>query len=328
MRTGRELILATKPFEAENVARSWYEVLATITVYCALVVIAMADTMWIGLRVTSALVAGLVHFRLFALYHDHVHGSILTKSEWAKRIMNAIGLFLLAPRPIWKATHGFHHRNNGKLGFTAIGSFRVLTAQEYAAASPRHRRRYLRERHGVYLLGGYFTVMVWGMCIEAFLSRPQIFKSGPMALAIHIGVFAGVTWGWGLTAALLGWWVPAFVGHAVASYLFYCQHNFPETRYFELAHWDYTQAALLGSSFMSMGPIMAWFTANIGYHHVHHLNPSIPFYRLPEAMNAIEELQSPKRTTWHPADVRACLSVKLWDQNRQRMDRASVEDGA
>jgi omega-6 fatty acid desaturase (delta-12 desaturase) len=58
---------------------------------------------------------------------------------------------------------------------------------------------------------------------------------------------------------------------------------------------------------------MRWFTGNIGYHHVHHLNPKIPFYRLPEAMVAIKELQSPVMTSLRPYDILACLRLKLWD---------------
>jgi len=59
--------------------------------------------------------------------------------------------------------------------------------------------------------------------------------------------------------------------------------------------------------------LMHWFTGNVGYHHVHHLNAKIPFYRLPEAMAAIEELQSPGVTSLHPKDIVACFRLKLWD---------------
>ena len=67
----------------------------------------------------------------------------------------------------------------------------------------------------------------------------------------------------------------------------------------------YTRAALESSSFMEMSPLMHWFTGNIGYHHVHHLNPQIPFYRLPEAMAGIPEMQHPGRTSLRLKDLRA-----------------------
>ena len=64
---------------------------------------------------------------------------------------------------------------------------------------------------------------------------------------------------------------------------------------------------------------MQWVTANIGFHHIHHLNSNIPFYRLPEAMAAIPELQQAKVTTLKPSDIAACLRLKVWDADENRM---------
>src|SRR5262249_28750264 len=85
------------------------------------------------------------------------------------------------------------------------------------------------------------------------------------------------------------------------------------------ADWDYVAAALYSSSYVRMHPVLHWFTGNIGYHHVHHLNARIPFYRLPEAMAAIVELQSPGTTSLHPFDVYRCLRLKLWDREGKAM---------
>jgi hypothetical protein len=70
---------------------------------------------------------------------------------------------------------------------------------------------------------------------------------------------------------------------------------------------------------MKMNPFMAWVTANIGYHHVHHLNARIPFYRLPEVMKALPELQAAKTTSLHPVEIWRCLRLKVWDVPAQRM---------
>ena len=69
---------------------------------------------------------------------------------------------------------------------------------------------------------------------------------------------------------------------------------------------------------MKLNKVMAWFTGNIGYHHVHHLNVRIPFYRLPDAMNAIPELQSPATTTLSIGEIRGCFRACLWDEKQQR----------
>ena len=90
-------------------------------------------------------------------------------------------------------------------------------------------------------------------------------------------------------------------------------------RFAERAGWTYNTAALESSSYMETGSIMGWFTANIGYHHIHHLNARIPFYRLPEVLGKIPELQSPKKTSLHPLEILRCLRLKVWDVDAQRM---------
>ena len=113
--------------------------------------------------------------------------------------------------------------------------------------------------------------------------------------------------------------LPFFLSQMLGAYLFYAQHNFPEAIFKNNTEWSYTDAALESSSYMALDPFMQWVTANIGFHHVHHLNSKIPFYRLPEAMAAIPELQRAKKTTLRPNDIAACLRLKVWDAEKNKM---------
>src|SRR5205814_6216576 len=119
---------------------------------------------------------------------------------------------------------------------------------------------------------------------------------------------------------LLVYFLPLAISMATGAYIFYAQHNTPEIH---VQHgedeWSFTKAALESSSYLRTGPIMSWFTGNIGYHHVHHLNAHIPFYRLPEAMAAIPELQNPHVTTLSPRDIVANFRLKLWDESRSQL---------
>ncbi|MEM7151625.1 MAG: fatty acid desaturase [Myxococcota bacterium] len=320
-RTGRELILATKPFQDEDVARSWSELFATLAVYSACIAgVALAP--WLVLQVALAVLAGLVQFRLFSLYHDHNHGSVLAKSPAGRRIMSAIGVFLLTPRSVWKETHNFHHWNNGKLEWASIGSYPVMTSEQLEDADADTRKAYRRTRHWLGILGGYITVGIGGMCLAAFRRAPKRHWVGPVAIVLHVAALVVVSLLASPLLAALCVFAPTFVNHAFSSYLFYAQHNFPETRFFSRDEWDYTEAALHGSSYLVMGPVMRWLTANIGFHHIHHLNSKIPFYRLPEAMAAIEELQDPHRTSFAPRDVLACLELDHWNPQAQAMRTA------
>ena len=318
-RTGRPLILATKPFEAEVTWRSWYEVLSGFVVWGLCLAAILWCPWWIG-KVAIAVFTGAVQFRIFSLYHDHLHKSVLADSRVAQALFAVFGIMMLVPRKVWKETHNFHHINNGKIEWTTIGSFAVMTTEQYTAATSEERQRYLRSRSPLAILCGMFVVGVYGMCYLAFRRAPKRNWPGPVAIAIHVAVLLGLglSLGWGY--ALVLWTLPLFCQHALSSYLFYVQHNFPGTVFFERGQWNYTTAALEGSSYLVMGPLMRWLTSNIGYHHVHHLNAKIPSYRLPEAMAAIPELQSPHRTTFAWRDVWAALRLKTWDPEHKRMD--------
>jgi omega-6 fatty acid desaturase (delta-12 desaturase) len=157
------------------------------------------------------------------------------------------------------------------------------------------------------------------MCLYPFLNTPRKSVDCLVALIVHvvIGVLLVTFLGW--QAWLLTQVIPHLVASAVGSYLFYAQHNFPTVSFEDKAGWTYEKAALESSSFMKTGPIMRWFTGNIGYHHVHHLNARIPFYRLPEVLNAMPELQNPKTTSLSLPDILRCLRLKVWDVEAQQM---------
>lgn len=106
---------------------------------------------------------------------------------------------------------------------------------------------------------------------------------------------------------------------ALGGYLFYAQHNFEGMIVQPRHEWSYGRAALESSSYMELNPVLEWFTGNIGYHHVHHLNPRIPFYNLPKTMAAIPALQNPGKTSLAPSEIARCFSLKLWDPERNQM---------
>ena len=105
----------------------------------------------------------------------------------------------------------------------------------------------------------------------------------------------------------------------MGSYLFYVQHNFPQVIFKDKEGWSYEGAALDSSSYCQMGAFMNYITGNIGYHHIHHLNAKIPFYRLPEAYEKLPELQTARVTSLRPKEILRCLSLKVWDTDTQKL---------
>jgi omega-6 fatty acid desaturase (delta-12 desaturase) len=318
MCTGSELIRATRPFAREDRGRSWWHLLTTLAVLAAFLGAACASLPWL-LRLPCSALAGLVLVRLFVIYHDHQHGAILRDSRLAGGLMWAAGLLLLSPPSVWKRSHNHHHKHNARNPGSGIGVYPTMTTSAYAEAGWPERLRYRLARHPTTMLLGYATTFAYGMCLRPLLSDPRQHWDAAAALGAHAALMAGLALAAPPGVLLFGLLLPWGVCFALGSYLFYAQHNFPAVRLPARAHWNLASAALQSSSYMAMNPVLRWLTGNIGYHHVHHLNARIPFYRLPEAMAALPELQSPGTTSLAPLDVYRCLRLGLWDAEQECM---------
>ena len=320
MRTGKALILATKPYAVDCSRRSWWCILSTIALLTFALVGAGA-ALPVALRLACSVIAGLLLLRLFVLYHDHQHHAILPHSKVAKELMRFAGILLLSPSSIWNSSHNHHHNHNSRLKGSEIGSFPVMTTEQYARSSRSTQKRYRFMRHPGTILFGYVFIFLFGMCLQPFLNSRNKLKhlDSLAALLLHAGIALWIYLTGGPLTLLLVMLIPSFIACAFGSYLFYAQHNFTGVFLQSKDGWTYERAALESSSYLTTGKVMGWFTANIGYHHIHHLNSRIPFYRLPEVMQAIPELQNPRTTSLHPRDIAACLRLKLWDVETQTM---------
>jgi omega-6 fatty acid desaturase (delta-12 desaturase) len=310
MRTAKELLIASKEFASEYRWLSWWHLWSTLAALAGTIAVAASDLPW-GLRGISSVLAGLVGVRLFIIYHDYQHGAILRDSRVAGAVMNLSGLLMLNPPSVWNRSHDHHHKNNSKTFGANIGSYPIMTEEAYAKASTMERFAYAAARHPVTMALGYLTVFSFGMCLRPFLQNPKRHFDGLVSFLLHFGVLIYV-WTLGLDVLVFGMIIPSLVAASMGAYLFYAQHNYPSANLRPRAEWSHVEAALHSSSYIAMSSVMHWFTGNIGYHHVHHLNARIPFYRLPEAMAALEELQSPGTTSLRPSDILACLRLKVW----------------
>lgn len=318
MRTGHQLILETKRFASDSPARSWWHIIST----GFLLVLALLGTHWnfhwAG-QVACSVLSGLLILRFFVIYHDQQHHAILPRSQVAEVLMRVFGIFSMSASSIWRSSHNHHHNHNSKLRGSHIGSYPIMTRSEFLKSSPARRRTYLFIRHPATIAFGYFFMFIFGMCINPFRNDPKRHWDCAVALVVHVAIGALLWTFWGWSGLFLTGILPHFLADAMGSYLFYAQHNFPGVSFCDKSGWTYEKAAMESSSYMKTGPIMAWFTANIGYHHVHHLNSKIPFYRLPEVMREIPELRNPRTTSLHPLEIIRCLRLKVWDVTAQRM---------
>jgi omega-6 fatty acid desaturase (delta-12 desaturase) len=335
MRTGQELILATKPYARDFSGRSWWHVLST----GFLMVLAFTGTIWnvhpAGKLLCSVL-SGLLMLRFFVIYHDQQHHAILGRSRLAERLMRVFGVFVLSASSVWRSSHNHHHNHNSKLRGSHIGSFPIMTRVQFERSSSSDRLKYLAIRHPLTILFGYLPMFLYAMCLAPFLTDRKKHFDCLLALLVHLAIGAALVIFAGWQQLVLTQTLPHFIACAIGAYLFYAQHNFPGVSFNDKAGWTYEKAALESSSYLKTNRIMTWFTANIGYHHVHHLNSKIPFYRLPEVVREMPELQNPRTTSLHPVDIFRCLRLKVWDVELQRMvglhevrrEAAAVDEGS
>jgi acyl-lipid omega-6 desaturase (Delta-12 desaturase) len=315
---GKKLILATKPFAKEERSRSWLHMLSTLTLLIASYV-SIFFVEPLALKIILCLLTSLISLRMFIIYHDYLHKTILQNSTLANIVFTLFGLYILSPRSVWKRSHDYHHKHNSKLFTSSVGSFPILTKTKFQSLKKSDQRAYLFVRHPLTIALGHIFTFTFGLSLLPLMRSPDKHWDAAIALVLHYSI--GITL-FILCSPLnfvLGFLMPVFISGAMGSYLFYAQHNFPGTHFEEKEGWTYISAAMNSSSYMKMNPIMHWFTGNIGYHHVHHLNARIPFYRLPEAFEKIPELQTAKTTSLNPVDIFNCLRLKVWDTETQRM---------
>jgi acyl-lipid omega-6 desaturase (Delta-12 desaturase) len=308
----------TKPYARDSSWKSWWCILSTTFLLAA----ALAGTfpilplIW---RIACSVLSGLLMIRLFVIYHDQQHHAILPKSRVASIFMRLFGICFICPSAVWRRSHDYHHAHNCKLRSANIGSFPIMTREQYRQTSAGERFLYLFMRHPLTILFGYVFVFLFGMVIMPFFNAPRKNMDSVPALLLHgaLGVLLVVYFGW-LTLALT-MLLPFLISCALGSYLFYAQHNFPGVILKDNQGWTYEGAALESSSFLKTNRIMAWFTGNIGYHHIHHINHRVPFYRLPELYRDIPEFRQARTTSLHPLEILLCLRLKVWCVETQQM---------
>ena len=319
-RTDREIQLATHPFVSQPAARSWWFVASTFTVLLSALAIAILAPWW-PVRIAGSVFAALMLVRTFILYHDFMHGSILRGSRMARAIFYSYAAVNLTPPRSWRDSHNFHHANVGRIAGSNVGAFPLMTTEMWRGSSRIRRLAYRVIRHPVTILCAYLTIFFFSVTLLSLLRRPSRYWDSALALLAHGAVVAALLIFGGFDALFFGLLLPMTMAAAMGGYLFYAQHSFPGMRILPEEEWTVYRAALTSSSYLRLGPALRWFTGNIGFHHVHHLNSLIPFSRLPEAMAAIPELQRPTETTLSPRDIVACFRANLWDEASGRMIR-------
>jgi omega-6 fatty acid desaturase (delta-12 desaturase) len=316
-----DLMGALAPYQRPDQRLACRQLLTSALPY-ALGWILMAYSLQYSYWLTCLLAAPTAGFflRLFMIQHDCGHGSFFPSRRANDALGFVLGVVTLTPYAYWRKTHAVHHATSGDLNRRGFGDITTLTVREYAALSKAQRWRYRCYRHPCVMFGvGVFLQILvkhrypWNMPSHWRREWRSVHLTNLLlALIVSVLVFT-----MGLTSFLLIFASIMLIASASGAWLFYVQHQF-EGAYWRQSHqWDFYQAALQGSSYYALPRLLQWFTANIGFHHIHHLSFRIPNYRLEACFKNIAELQQATRVTFTRSWRLA--SLRLWDENQQKL---------
>ena len=286
---------------------------------CAAMYFSLSVGYWLTLLLSVPAAGFLV--RMFIIQHDCGHASFFKERAANDTIGILCSIFTLMPYKYWRKGHAVHHASHAELEERGTGDIWTLTVDEYMAASRWTKLIYrgFRNPFFLFLLAPTINFVIIG--------RLPLVKDDDW----HNGEKSSVWW---TNAAIAGWMAAAsaligfsnvllifmpiiIIASSAGVWMFYVQHQFERMYWEHTPQWDYTLAAMAGSSYYKLPKVLQWFTGNIGFHHIHHLSPRIPNYNLESCHNENPMMQQVVQLT-----LRSSLNtmwLTLWDEQQQRL---------
>lgn len=310
---------AVAAFEKPSLPRALWQVVNTLGLYALLwylMYLSVSVSWW--LTVPLVVAAGALLVRVFIIFHDCGHGSFF-RWRWANHVLGFVtGVLTFTPFYHWRWEHARHHATAGDLDRRGTGDIWTMTVREYLESSCWRRFAYRLARNPFVLF--VVAPLVVFIVRQRFPSAKANARERRSVWVMNIalaGMVAAGAWVFGpLTYVLLQLGVVMVAG-AAGVWLFYVQHQFEDAYWERHEQWDYTRAALEGSSFYKLPRVLQWLSGNIGYHHIHHLSPRIPNYNLQRCHEAHPIFRQVRPITL-TASLRS-LGYRLWDERRRRL---------
>ena len=315
-----------KPFSNRSNARALIQIGNTLIPYGLLWwLMLQASEISLWLTPPFLIILSLFSLRSFSLMHDCGHGSLFETARLNRIFGFLLGVVNAIPQLSWSIDHAYHHKTNGDWErYRGVADF--LSVDEFQKLSLKEQKTYATTHHPLMAIpGGFYYLAI----------KPR--------LDLLVGLISPKNRMWGsreelhdlclsnlfslIAVACLGWWIgfglflslySVILGLTASSliYVFYVQHIFESSYANPSQGWSPMRGALEGSSLLILPPLLQWFTANIGFHNIHHLCERIPNYNLEACHKSNQHLlqnvptltlgtmlKSSKFLLWDPANA-------------------------
>ncbi len=281
-----------------------------------LIYLSLSVSWW--LTIPLAVLAGGFLIRIFIIFHDCGHGSFF-KSRRANAFWGFVtGLISFTPFYQWRKEHSIHHATSGDLSRRGVGDIWTMTVQEYLEASRLKRFSYRLARNPffLFLIAPVFLFIVMQRIPISKVRDREWYSVWWMNFAILVMVIC-MSRIYGFVPYLIIQLTATAVAGAAGVWLFYVQHQFEDVYWEHADDWDYTAAAMQGSSYYKLPRVLQWFSGNIGFHHIHHLSSRIPNYHLERCHRSNPLFQQVKPLTL--LESLKSLTFRLWDESSRKL---------
>lgn len=335
--------------QRSNLKALWQTINTTVPYFLLFYIAIESLSYSIWLFIASSALLILFLMRVFMMMHDCGHDSLYNNPYLNKLVGFFMGVLCGIPQQVWSKHHAYHHATNGNWE-KYQGPLSCVSTEDYEKMTPKQQKSYQKNRNIWLAPVGGFMYFIFNPrfnwlkgCVQFLVHTLKNLFKGNFSFAKIISSFETKCWSdWQeffqmsannivlLTACYFAGsyfgWAPFLLTYvlvitlsgALGIILFSIQHNFEHSYASDNEQWDYYQGALEGTSYLDLPRILHWFTANIGYHHVHHLNAKIPNYNLRKChetyQHLFEEVPRVKVT-----DAGHSFKYILWDKNSSKM---------
>jgi omega-6 fatty acid desaturase (delta-12 desaturase) len=315
-KTWRQAVAA---YQEPDLRRTLWQAINSIGGYVLLVILAyrlLPISYWLVLPV-QVLAAGFL-IRIFIIFHDCGHGSFFKSKRVNELVGYLTGIMTFTPYHDWRIEHAKHHATAGDLDRRGLGDIWTMTVSEYREASFAQRLGYRLYRNPIVMMGvgPLFIVLLkqrLSHSVTGAAGKRSVYLTNLALIAVYGALFVA----FGVKSMLMVLLPILAIAGATGVWLFYVQHQFEGVYWERRDRRDYVSVALEGSSMYALPRVLHWFTGNIGFHHIHHLSPSIPNYRLPKCFREQPMFQQMSQLTL--VGSLKSLRLRLYDEESRRL---------